>query len=44
MDDRMQFGDFLRMFHGPDERVSEASLGLTAELYLRTVQRLGAMG
>ncbi|HAX82892.1 MAG TPA: hypothetical protein DCY40_10045 [Actinobacteria bacterium] len=44
MDDRMAFGDFLRMFHGPDERVSEASLGLTAELYLRTVQRLGAMG
>jgi acetylornithine deacetylase/succinyl-diaminopimelate desuccinylase-like protein len=44
MDDRMAFGDFLRMFHGPDERVSEGSLGLTAELYLRTVQRLGAMG
>ena len=40
-DDRMGFGDFLRMFHGHDERVSEVSLGMTADLYLRTVQRLG---
>jgi acetylornithine deacetylase/succinyl-diaminopimelate desuccinylase-like protein len=39
-DDRIAFGDFLRMFHGHDERVSEASLGMTADLYLRTVERL----
>jgi len=41
-DDRVGFGDFLRMFHGHDERVSEASLGMTADLYLRTVERLAA--
>lgn len=42
MDDRIGFGDFLRMFHGADERVSEASLGLTADLYVEIVERLGA--
>ncbi len=42
MDGRIGFGDFLRMFHGPDERVSEASLGLTADLYVAVIQRLGA--
>ncbi|HEX5630373.1 MAG TPA: M20/M25/M40 family metallo-hydrolase [Acidimicrobiia bacterium] len=42
MDSRIGFGDFLRMFHGPDERVSEASLGLTADLYVEILQRLGA--
>jgi acetylornithine deacetylase/succinyl-diaminopimelate desuccinylase-like protein len=31
-DDAVQFGEFLRMFHGHDERVSERSLGLTASL------------
>jgi len=41
-DDRVGFGDFLRMFHGHDERVSEVSLGLTALLYARTVERLAA--
>lgn len=39
-DDQVGFGDFLRMFHGNDERVSEPSLGLTADLYLKTVERL----
>jgi acetylornithine deacetylase/succinyl-diaminopimelate desuccinylase-like protein len=41
MDDQIGFGDFLRMFHGPDERVSEASLGMTADLYLRIIGHLG---
>jgi acetylornithine deacetylase/succinyl-diaminopimelate desuccinylase-like protein len=40
-DDRIGFGEFLSMFHGDDERVSEVSLGLTAELYLRTLERFG---
>jgi acetylornithine deacetylase/succinyl-diaminopimelate desuccinylase-like protein len=31
-DDRVGFGDFLRMFHGHDERVSEDSLALTVQL------------
>ena len=41
MDDRIGFGDFLRMFHGPDEKVSERSLGLTTDLYVEIIQRLG---
>lgn len=40
-DDRVGFGDFLRMFHGHDERVSEDSVGLTAELMGRIVARFG---
>jgi acetylornithine deacetylase/succinyl-diaminopimelate desuccinylase-like protein len=43
-DDRVTFGDFLRMFHGHDERVSEASLSLTADLLSRTVERFGTAG
>ncbi len=40
-DDGIGFGEFLSMFHGNDERVSEQSLGLTAELYLTTLERFG---
>jgi acetylornithine deacetylase/succinyl-diaminopimelate desuccinylase-like protein len=40
-DERVTFGDFLRMFHGHDERVSEASLSLTTDLLARTVERFG---
>lgn len=40
-DDRVTFGDFLRMFHGHDERVSEASLSLTTDLLAHTVDRFG---
>jgi acetylornithine deacetylase/succinyl-diaminopimelate desuccinylase-like protein len=42
-DERIGFGDFLRMFHGHDERVSEASLGLTTDLYAATVERLASL-
>ena len=31
-DDSVAFGEFLGMFHGADERITEASLGLTADL------------
>lgn len=41
LDDRIGFGDFLRMFHGHDERVSEPSLASTAAYYARIVARLG---
>jgi len=41
-DRRVAFGDFLRMFHGPDERVSEESLGLTTDLIAEVVARFGA--
>ncbi|MEX2419356.1 MAG: M20/M25/M40 family metallo-hydrolase [Acidimicrobiia bacterium] len=40
-DRQVSFGDFLRMFHGHDERVSEDSLGLTAQLLAATVARFG---
>ncbi|MFH1103611.1 MAG: hypothetical protein V1757_01515 [Actinomycetota bacterium] len=40
-DRRVAFGDFLRMFHGPDERVSEESLGLTTDLIAEVVARFG---
>ncbi len=40
-DDRLRFGDLLSMFHGNDERVSEASLGLTADHLALTVTRFG---
>lgn len=40
-DDRVGFGDFLRMFHGHDERVSERSLALTVGLLGATVDAFG---
>lgn len=36
-DERMDFDEFLGMFHGNDERVSIESLGLTAEVLNRTI-------
>jgi acetylornithine deacetylase/succinyl-diaminopimelate desuccinylase-like protein len=42
-DRKVAFGDFLRMFHGHDERVSEDSLGLTARLIGATVERFGRL-
>lgn len=42
-DRKVAFGDFLRMFHGHDERVSEESLALTAQLIDATVERFGQM-
>jgi len=42
-DDTVGFGDLLSMFHGHDERVSEVSLGLTAEHLLATVVRFGEL-
>ena len=42
-DRRVEFGDFLRMFHGHDERVSEESLRLTTELTRLTVERFGSL-
>jgi acetylornithine deacetylase/succinyl-diaminopimelate desuccinylase-like protein len=41
-DERVGFGEFLTMFHGHDERVSEESLALTTELTGRTVAAFGA--
>ncbi len=40
-DDRVSFGDFLRMFHGHDERVSEESLALTVSLLGMTIDAFG---
>ena len=40
-DDRVGFGDFLRMFHGHDERVSEESLALTVAMLGMTVDAFG---
>jgi len=37
-DDQVEFGDFLRMFHGHDERVSEQSLALTVSLLGMTLE------
>ena len=37
-DDTLAFGDFLSMFHGHDERVSEASLDMTTALLSATVE------
>jgi len=42
-DRQVAFGDFLRMFHGHDERVSEESLGLTTEITRQTVERFGSL-
>jgi len=40
-DDRVGFGDFLRMFHGHDERVSEESLALTVALLGMAIDGFG---
>lgn len=40
-DDSVGFSQFLSMFHGNDERVSVESLGMTAELLSRIVERVG---
>lgn len=42
-DDRVGFGDFMRMFHGHDERVSEDSLALTVQLLGTTVAGFGEL-
>jgi acetylornithine deacetylase/succinyl-diaminopimelate desuccinylase-like protein len=42
-DDGLGFGEFLTMFHGPDERVGESSLGLTAVAYARILERFGEL-
>ena len=39
-DDRVGFSDFLGMFHGNDERIGVDSLGLTARLLHRIIERL----
>ena len=40
-DDRMTFGDMLRLFHGHDERVSIGTLELTTALLEHTLERFG---
>jgi acetylornithine deacetylase/succinyl-diaminopimelate desuccinylase-like protein len=42
-DDGTGFGDFLDMFHGPNERVSEASLAATAAVYGRILEGFGRL-
>jgi acetylornithine deacetylase/succinyl-diaminopimelate desuccinylase-like protein len=42
-DDGMDVADFLSRFHGNDERVSVSSLGKTAALYRRTLERFGEL-
>jgi acetylornithine deacetylase/succinyl-diaminopimelate desuccinylase-like protein len=41
-DDRMGFGEMLRLFHGHDERVSIGSIEATTALLALTVERFGA--
>ena len=41
-DDRMGFGEMLRLFHGHDERVSIGSIESTTALLALTVERFGA--
>ena len=43
-DERVDFDEFLSMFHGNDERVSLASLGLTAAVIAQTINRLQSNG
>ena len=43
-DEMVPFSDFLGMFHGNDERIGVASLGLTAQLLNRIIERLGDRG
>jgi acetylornithine deacetylase/succinyl-diaminopimelate desuccinylase-like protein len=40
-DDTLSFDEFLAMFHGNDERVSVASLGMTTQLLATVVERFG---
>jgi acetylornithine deacetylase/succinyl-diaminopimelate desuccinylase-like protein len=42
-DQRVTFGDFLKMFHGHDERVSIESVGRTTDLTARTVHEFGRL-
>ena len=42
-DDSVEFGDFLGMFHGHDERVSEVSLGKTADLLAGALDAFGTL-
>jgi acetylornithine deacetylase/succinyl-diaminopimelate desuccinylase-like protein len=42
-DTRVSFGDFLRMFHGHDERVSIESVGRTTDITARTVHEFGQL-
>jgi len=39
-DEDVDFDEFLGMFHGQDERVSIQSLGLTAQVLVRTIATL----
>lgn len=41
-DEALSFDEFLAMFHGNDERISVASLGMTTELLSKVVARFGA--
>ncbi len=41
-DAEVSFGEMLSMFHGDDERVSEASVGLTTDMLALTLERFGA--
>lgn len=41
-DDEATFGGMLSMFHGDDERVSEESVGRTADMLALTLKRFGA--
>ena len=41
-DDRMTFGEMIRLFHGHDERVSLGSMDLTTRLLEATIARFGA--
>lgn len=42
-DEMVSFGDFLTMFHGHDERVSETALDLTVRHLAATVHRFGGL-
>ena len=42
-DDQIPFGEFLTLFHGNDERVSEQSLGLTVAHLAATIDRFGVL-
>lgn len=41
-DDRIAPGEFASMFHGHNERISEDSIGLTADFLATTISRFGA--
>jgi len=42
-DEMVSFGEFLSMFHGHDERVSEAALDLTVRHLAATIRRFGRL-